>query len=293
MRIQTIRKKNGSPRLIYCPNPEEKAALRKLLPDLNAAALAADKHGVAHGFMPGRSAVTNAMAHRGHAYSLSFDLADWFDTVKLHHLGTTKVGGWVLTTDRDRVLSICFVDGAARQGLPTSPAIANIAAAPMDAEIMALRVRGRVGWNFDVYTRYADDLTFSFEREGTARWLMRVIPEIVERHGFKINPNKTRLQCAHAGRRMITGVGVDAGIHPPRYIKRKIRAAAHRMGRNPWSRNHHHGLSEWARLRPPAFIAGVPMQPITAVIIKVTMKVLNASERWLRAPFSRKFYLDK
>ncbi len=265
--------------------------LKALVPELNAAALKADKHGVSHGFMPGRSPVTNAMAHRGYAYSLSFDLADWFDTVTLDHLGDTRVGGWLLRVDRDRKLSICFVDGAARQGLPTSPAIANIAASPMDAEIMALRVRGRFGFPFE-YSRYADDLTFSYSREGTAKWLLKVIPEIVERHGFKINPAKTKLQCARAGRRMITGVAVDTEVHAPRYIKRKIRAASHRMGRNPWARGQHRGLTEWSKLKLPADFNPHSLQPITAAIVKLTTKILNGAEKFLRAPFTRKFHLD-
>src|SRR5258708_358251 len=88
MRIIRIPKKDRTWRVIYAPNPEEKAALKALVPELNVAALKMDKHGVSHGFMPGRSPVTNAMAHRGFMYSLSFDLESWFDTVTPWHLAT-------------------------------------------------------------------------------------------------------------------------------------------------------------------------------------------------------------
>lgn len=78
-----------------------------------------------------------------------------------------------------------------------------------------------------VYTRYADDLAFSFNFPDVVEMLMREVPRIVEKHGFRINPSKTHLQCAKAGRRIITGVAVDSGVHPTREIKRRIRAAAH------------------------------------------------------------------
>lgn len=287
MRIIKRPKKSGGWRVIYAPSPEEMAALKRMVPELNAAALAADKHHVAHGFMPGRSPVTNAMVHRGFMYSLSFDLADWFDTVTLDHV--LRMGLNMPLAKWPHVeLETCFVDGAARQGLPTSPAIANIAAAAMDNDIVALRVRGRLGWSYGSYSRYADDLTFSFDRECTAAWLMKEIPLIVERHGFKINPAKTKLQCAKAGRRMITGVAVDTDVHVPRFIKRKLRAATHTAGKNPWSRQQQRGLSEWSKLKLPLAYQP-PTTTIKQDVVNLTIKIVVAAKRLLPHPFSRKF----
>lgn len=218
------------------------------MPLLNCIASIFHTRYVMHGFMPQRSPVTNAMQHIGYAYTLSFDLADFFDSVTRQTLriANTPLASW--PCDK---LDACFVDGAARQGLPTSPALANIAVAPMVNEIMALRQRGRFGWNF-TFTIYADDLCFSFERFATSLWLKRVVPEIVERHGFKINPAKTCLQCSKAGRRMITGVAVDDALHVPRFIKRKMRAAAHQMKRSLRAKDQHRGLLEWSKLKLPA-----------------------------------------
>lgn len=280
MRKIFLPKKSGGWRIIYAPNPEEKAALKAMVPQLNAAALCADKHGVSHGFMPGRSPVTNAMAHRGYAWSLSFDLADWFETVTMAHL--VKV-----MPERAHKFVICFVHCRAVQGLPTSPAIANLAASPMDNDIVALRVRGRLGWSYGSYSRYADDLTFSFDRESTAAWLMKEIPAIVERHGFNINPAKTKLQCARAGRRMITGVAVDTEVHAPRYIKRKLRAASHKAGKNPWSRGQQRGLKEWTLLKLPKEWERQPFFP--SFVRRITTRILNAPKGFVRAVFGRKF----
>jgi len=278
MKITYIRKRNGSLREIYCPSPEEKAVLRAQVERLNEFARMLDQHHVAHGFMPRRSPVTNAMQHVGYAFSLSFDLEDWFNTVTPQHV--MHVPG--LMSDE---ACLCFVDGAAKQGLPTSPAMANIAAAQMDHEIVSLRARGRLGWNYGVYTRYADDLTFSFMLEATARWLKEVIPPIVERHRFKINESKTRLQAARAGRRMITGVAVDDEIHAPRAIRRRIRAARHQRN---W--NQLRGLREWARLRMPHNY-NPPAPPPQAVavheIVEVTITDAETG-RFVRATFGRR-----
>lgn len=275
MRIIYIRKKNGSKREIYCPSPDEKARLRRQVDRLNGFAIMLDRHGVVHGFMPRRSPVTNAMAHRGYAFSLSFDLEDFFNTVTPEHV--MNIPG--LMGDET---AYCFIHCQAKQGLPTSPAMANIAAAAMDNDIMALRVRSRLGWSFGEYTRYADDLTFSFNREHTARWLKEVIPPVVERHRFKINPAKTRLQAASAGRRMITGVAVDSEIHVPRKIRRRLRAANHQENLAQAE-----GLTEWSLLRlPEGYVPPQPLPTVTTVVRAVVE--VTVTGRFVRAVFGRR-----
>lgn len=276
MKIIHIRKRNGSVREIYCPSQDEKAWMRAQVPRLNGFALMLDTHHVSHGFMPNRSPVTNALQHRGYAFSLSFDLEDWFNTVTVGHID--YVPGLM-----SNAVAICFVDGAAKQGLPTSPALANIAAARMDQEIVALRARGRLGWNYGVYTRYADDLTFSFMLEATARWLKEVIPPIVGRHRFKINQTKTRLQAARAGRRMITGVAVDDRLHVPREIRRRMRAASHQRN---WDQLR--GLREWARLRLPHLYQPPPPPPVAVTIRETVEVIITAPGRFVRAVFGRR-----
>jgi hypothetical protein len=235
MRVFSISKRNGKRRTIYAPNDSEKESLRGLLPQLNAAAMAADVAGVQHGFQPGRSPVTNALRHVGYTYTLSFDLENFFESVTAQQ---------VPEEFRDPQ---CFPDGAARQGLPTSPPLANLAAAAMDAEILSRNPRGRFVNQRFVYTRYADDLTFSFNEERLIGTLKRIVPEIVQRHGFAINASKTKLQCAAAGLRHVTGIAVgERGIQPTREIKRRLRAARHQ--RNTAEAR---GLLEWCRLRIP------------------------------------------
>lgn len=267
MNIVIIPKGRGRFRTIYAPNASEKARANAWLPLLENRHR--DPAGVQHGFRPGRSAVTNALAHRNFRFTLSFDLDSFFDTVTPSHMAEHFLS--------NKFFDDCFHTGAARQGIPTSPAIANIAAAPLDADIVAMNRHSRLGPMF-VYTRYADDMTFSFNYSGTEEMLRAEIPKLVAKHGFKINEAKTHLQHARQGRRIITGVAVsDTGTHLPRSTKRKLRAISHQINSGLRGRGlrfqiarqlehrrkednislaallqgQHRGLLEWAKLKLP------------------------------------------
>lgn len=252
-----IPKGNGKFRTIYVPSEERKKACRSSAEGISEGASKLDVHGVQHGFTNARSPITNAIQHIGYSETLTFDLKDFFDTVSEQHLSAVAFN-WTPVH--------CWHNGHPVQGLPSSPAIANLAAVPMDNDIMALRDGGRFGPLF-VYTRYADDLTFSFDLHWVEELLRREIPKIVSKHGFVINPDKTKLQKGSAGRRIITGVAVDhKGVYPTRYHKRKLRAARHQSGffvinqtdslfvANPKLKNalnSARGLEEWCKLKLP------------------------------------------
>lgn len=233
MQVIRIPKRNGKYRTVYAPEEEEKAELRATLPSLLKIAKARCHPQVVHGFMPGRSPLTNALPHVGYKYTLSMDLQDFFDTVLISH---------VKDLIPEEILEKVMRYGAARQGLPTSPIVANIAAAAMD-------------WDFKVelpqcivYTRYADDLSFSFDSKGHINRIKEIANTLITKHRFKINPKKTHLQWAGCGRRIITGVAVDdERVYPTRAVRRKLRAARHQG--NPGSTA---GLAEWCRMKLPA-----------------------------------------
>lgn len=234
MKIIKIPKKRGEYRLIYKPNKKEKLVLRTIAKQLEKKVRGLNKDEVVHGFIRYTSPVTNASQHVSHKYSLSFDLENFFDCVKPEMV--TKY----LTKEE---IALCFVDGAARQGLPTSPHIANLAAIALDKAILNLREKKEIQF---IYTRYADDLTFSYDDEELTAVLKAAVPQIVGRCGFKINRRKTKLQSSQFGRRIITGIAVDDEVHPTRAVKRKLRAAKHQAKTEVVR-----GLEEWCKLKPP------------------------------------------
>lgn len=241
MRTIRIPKRGGGSRMVYVQSPTEKGWRHWLGWELQQRLAAIPESRVIHGFFPGRSPVTNALAHAGKRYTLTLDLADFFDSVTEKQIADAspmwpEYARWACK------------DGAPRQGLSSSPAAANLAASVLDSRILrGISENGRA--DRIVYTRYADDLTFSCDEMADIRWLRAWVPVEVEAMGWHVNHRKTRIQVAAFGRRVICGVSVGGAgdIRVPRSFRRKLRAALHR---HPGS-NKTRGLVEWAKLRLP------------------------------------------
>lgn len=244
MRTATIQTGPNKFRTVYITHGRERRQLGRLADTLaiteRRLATAAGVESVAHGFVTGRSPVTMAAAHVGYDVTVSLDLADWFENVSV----TQLLYAGLPTTQAFR----CVVGGVVRQGLPTSPAAANIAAVAMDQNIWAALQCGSMPV---VYTRYADDLTISW-RAGYPVWSVEnVIGRVrtwVEHQGWTINARKTRIQYADAGRRIICGLSVGPDdVRATRHVRRRLRAGQHSSPGTPQVR----GLAEWAACKMP------------------------------------------
>jgi hypothetical protein len=179
--------------------------------------------------------------HIPYQYTLSIDLSNFFDSVRQDQLTPYLP---------DEIVDLILVNNAPRQGLPTSPAACNIAAAPLDQMIaQAAGARGCV------YTRYVDDIAISGDSLRTLLEMRKVVQAAVSQMGWQVNPRKTRILWSGAGRRIICGVAVDAqGLHPTRSTRRRLRAAQHQADARPHDRRQQRrvaGLREWATLRSP------------------------------------------
>lgn len=230
-----IPKGNNGSRLIYVPDSEFLELLRSHLPYLEKRFFELDVNRVNYGFTKGKNCVLNALQHVGYGYTASYDLLDFFDSVTEMHLSKHI---------QKEVLNDCLVDGAPRQGLPTSPLLANIAFTNADRKIIdGLKQLGVDG----KYTRYADDLSISFNRREDYGKITFLVDSIVRHNGFLLNQKKTFLQSAKNGRVVITGVAIDEnGVHPTRKSMKKLRAALHqrRLGSA-------RGLNEWVKCKLP------------------------------------------
>jgi hypothetical protein len=240
-----IPKRGGGERAIWAPLPMLKAAQHWVLRNV------AEKlpvHGAAHGFLPGRSTLTNAAAHTGARVVVKVDVKDFFPTVTVKRVkGIFRKAGYreqvatllaLLCTEAPREVveqdgQTYYVSLGPRclpQGAPTSPALTNTLCLRLDRRVSGLA--RRLGWR---YTRYADDLTFSFPagHEGKPRLgtLLGQVRRIVEAEGFRLHPDKTRVHRG-GGRQQVTGLVVNGGGAPrvPRALRRRLRAAAHNLG---------------------------------------------------------------
>jgi len=247
MQTYLIPKRSGGTRQIFAPDPTEKAKLREYLDSLNRAQSTLS---AAHGFRPAHNVVTAARPHIGMAVTINMDLSDFFDSCTLDMAQTRGVPRQVL--DEPLAFLSTYPDplfnkptlAAARQGLPTSPAIANLCAKPLDEAIV--RLLTKAGYmvctsgvpsmeHTAAYTRYADDLSVSFRIDPGQAALTAVRERIVDaavRCGFRVNARKTHIRRAAGGRREVVGVMVDDTLHASRTVRRKLRAAEHQAARN-------------------------------------------------------------
>jgi RNA-directed DNA polymerase len=233
-----IPKRSGGTRLLAAPQPMLAAAQRWVLAEVLTPLPVEEP---AHGFVRGRSTVSNAEPHCARDLVVNQDLSDFFPTItfrrvrglfeSLGYSGAVATVLALLTTepprapvDYDGVRSWVEVgERALPQGAPTSPAISNQVARKLDRRLSGMCAV--MGWS---YTRYADDLTFSApagKRDEVALLLARV-RRIVEGEGFAINPKKGRVQRS-AGRQLVTGVVVNDRPHVPREEVRRLRAILH------------------------------------------------------------------
>ncbi|MBY0229934.1 MAG: reverse transcriptase family protein, partial [Gemmataceae bacterium] len=241
-----IPKRGGGERAIWAPMPLLKAAQHWILRNV---AERLPVHGAAHGFLAGRSILSNAAAHPDARIILKMDIKEFFPTVSLTRVkGIFRKAGYreqvatlmaLICTEAPREVverdgKTWYVSLGPRclpQGAPTSPALTNTLCLRLDRRLAGLAAK--LGWR---YTRYADDLTFSLpdghKDEPKTGPLMGFVKRIVAAEGFAVHPDKTSVR-RKGGRQQVTGLVVNGG-GPPRVtrdLKRRLRAAAHNLAR--------------------------------------------------------------
>lgn len=214
-----IPKRNGGSRLVQAPTPQLKQIQHWLHRHVTSLLRA---HDCAHGFVRGRSIVTNAQPHVGATVVLKLDLRDFFGSV---HRPTVFRAFRFLGYSRDManlLADLTTLDGSLPQGAPTSPDLSNYAAYRLDVRLSKLAARRKL-----VYTRYADDLTFS----GAFSPLeLRTIEHIVRAEGF--SPNEKKLRYLRPEQRQsVTGVVVNEKLNWPRPRRRWLRQEVYYLRR--------------------------------------------------------------
>ena len=233
--IAKISKRNGKYREVYMPNEAYKSYLRQLIPQLQKIYQQNVIYESDHGFVHNRNCVTNASVHIEPRYVLTVDIKDFFDSVSYKAL--RKYIPNVLLAD-------IIVNDKVPQGFPTSPIVANIAM--IDIDKLIVESLGRRNPNIK-YSRYADDLTFSFDSIIEKELVFSEVVKIFKGFGLKLNNKKTKLQDKNNGRAIITGIGVSYHtVHPTRKSLKKLRSAMHQKNENSII-----GLREWVLCKYP------------------------------------------
>ncbi|MCP4499925.1 MAG: RNA-directed DNA polymerase [Deltaproteobacteria bacterium] len=234
-----VPKKTGGVRSISAPMPKLKSVQRKIVDDmLQDVPLRVS----AHGFRRAHSIVSNARPHVAKAIVINMDMKDFFPTVTFprvrglfHALGysmpVSTLLGLLCTELPVQEVQLdgqnYFVKKGERvlpQGAPSSPALTNLLCRRLDSNLERVAAEGGF-----VYTRYADDLTFSTDnKDADVSGLFNGVAKKVKAEGFWLHPDKTRVM--RAGRHQeVTGVVVNDKLGVDRKTLRRFRSFLHRL----------------------------------------------------------------
>ncbi|HEY3325081.1 MAG TPA: reverse transcriptase domain-containing protein [Planctomycetota bacterium] len=251
-----IPKKSGGMRRISAPKPTLKRAQHWVLENvLDRIELAPQ----AHGFRTEHSILSNAQPHVGQSVVINLDLKDFFPSITFARIqGLLKTFGYcqqvasllaLLCTEPPRAIAkvkgqryyVAVGDRMLPQGACTSPALTNIICRRMDRRLNGIATT--LGF---VYTRYADDLTFSGKDVSAVGQLLKAVRCFVTDEGFQENLAKARIM-RRAGHQEVTGVTVNVRPKLSRKELRTLRAILHNAAR--------HGLASQNRENHPDFAA--------------------------------------
>ena len=166
--------------------------------------------------------VSCAEKHKNNLYILKMDIKNFYPSIlkeKIYYI-FSEIG---YNTEVSNLLTnICTYDNELPQGAVTSPYISNLILRKLD-----LRIAGYCNKRDIVYTRYADDLTFSSDNREVLRKIHGMIKKIVKDEGFLLNDKKT-IFMTPKGHKKILGVTVNNGmVKVSRELKRNLRALIH------------------------------------------------------------------
>jgi RNA-directed DNA polymerase len=226
-----VPKKSGGIRLISAPASPIKIIQHKLKQVLDSVY---SPKPATHGFVSGRSIVSNARLHKKRRYVLNIDLDDFFPTIHFGRVRGLFMGNpYNLNDEVATVLAqICCHRKILPQGAPTSPTISNMICARLDAKLQQLAKEHQC-----TYSRYADDITFSTNRSKFPSVLARLsdigqvevgseLSSVIQENGFKVNSKKVRLQTKQQ-RQEVTGLIVNKYPNVPRQYVKQVRAILH------------------------------------------------------------------
>lgn len=226
-----IHKRSGGVRKIHVPA----AGLANVQSRIGAClAAAATPHRSSHGFLNGRSIVTNALNHFGANAMLNFDVDGFFDAIVDDDLITALVTSPLrIAPPLARWISeVCCLRGSLPTGSPSSPILSDIFMRDVDARYS--RIANDAGCQ---YSRYGDDFTFStssatfptdlafaLKRPLRGVVLSPTITHVLSRHQLRINAKKTRIDRSGSGRLVVTGIQLGPRLDVRERLVKRVEA---------------------------------------------------------------------
>ncbi|MDN7545847.1 reverse transcriptase domain-containing protein [Burkholderia cenocepacia] len=212
-----IKKRRGGTRPIEAPHRSLLECQRWIARHILAQSLPSD---CVHSYRSRRNIRTNAAAHSSGGPILKMDIENFFPSISFGRVWRYFSELGYATEVAFFLARLCTVRDSLPQGGAASPALSNILFKKLDRRLEGLATHCHL-----IYTRYADDLTFSGDSIGLGFILS--VEKICLSEGLVINSKKTQLMNG-LGRRVVTGLVVGKNsISLKREYKREIRQAVY------------------------------------------------------------------
>ncbi len=236
-----IPKKNGTIRIIQAPN-EKLKLLQSRLKELLYACIEIIQESdpkylkASHGFLENKTIISNGQNHVKRRYVFNIDIKDFFPSLNFGRVRGFFIKDKYFSLHQDIATIIaqiaCYQNGLP-QGSPCSPVISNLIGNILDSRLLSLAKKSGC-----VYSRYADDLTFSTNKSEFPQDIAIIVNEkweagnklqkAISHSGFELNPDKTRMSFKHS-QQAVTGLVVNQKINISQKYYRNVRSMCHSL----------------------------------------------------------------
>lgn len=275
-KVYTIPKRTSGHRVIAQPSKELKKYQRKFL-EIQQFPI----HSSAMAYRKGMSIKQNAIAHKNNPYLLKLDLENFFNSISDKMFWEVWESILPLPSDQDKHIleNLLFWCPSKKTGgtlvlsigAPSSPLVSNFFMYQFDCAVSNLCVEKEI-----IYTRYADDLTFSTKNKDSLFVVPKLVKEkLTELFGgaIRINRKKTRFS-SKAHNRHVTGITItnDGALSLGRARKRYIKHLVHQVQLNKLDtedRQHLRGLIAFAKHVEPMFFQSLKRKYTSDLITQI------------------------
>lgn len=184
-------------------------------------------HAAVCGFVRNGSTRRNALAHCGSLRLLRVDIRNFFASITRARVELMLKEFGVFEASIPAISGLVTVFDVVAEGLPTSPMISNLVALGLDRQLAELATKFGA-----VYTRYADDMSFSVHSIGSDLPTVEEVGSIVEAHGFTLAAEKSR-RSKPGQAHFVTGLSVQVPERPtlPKRMSRRMRQELYYVGK--------------------------------------------------------------